>query len=112
DEPLARQPELLAAFRQVAGFLFHSAEERDLAQTELGLSHPNSEVIGTYLDGPRGDAERGRKLAGPSAPYLVYCGRHCREKNLPELLDWLQRYEGEHPGRFRFIVTGRGAMAF
>ena len=26
---------------------------------------------------------------------LVYCGRCCHEKNVPELLDWLQRYHAE-----------------
>jgi glycosyltransferase involved in cell wall biosynthesis len=112
DEPLARQPELHAAFSQVAGFLFHSAEERELAQTELGQSHPNAEIIGTYVDARPGNAERGRRLAGIDRPYLVYCGRYCREKNLPELLDWLQRYDSEYPGRFRFVFAGAGAIAF
>ena len=112
DEPLARQPLVKKAFVEVGAFLFHSRDEQDFARTVLGLSHPNSEVIGTFLDGPAGDAERGRRLTRSDLPYAVYCGRYCREKNVPELLDWIQRYEAAHPGRFRFVFAGEGQMEF
>ncbi len=112
DEPAARDPSIAARYSRVAGLLYHSAAERRLAETELGVSHPNSAVIGTWLAEQAGDAERGRKLAGGDRPYLLYCGRYCREKNTPLLIDWLKRYELEHPNRFRFVFTGHGDAKF
>jgi glycosyltransferase involved in cell wall biosynthesis len=110
DEPLARQPLLRDVYSRVGGLLFHSAEEQALAQIELGIHHPNSEIIGTWLPAAAGNADRGRRVAGTDRPYLAYCGRYCREKNLPEFLDWWRRYDREHPDRFAFVCTGRGQV--
>src|SRR5262249_46665762 len=87
DEPLARQPLVRDHYSRVAGVLYHSTEERDFAQGEMGLHHPHSEIIGTYLDERCGDPDRGRTLAKQSRPYVVYCGRYCREKGVTTLVE-------------------------
>ena len=112
DEALARQPLVRDRYSRVAGVLFHSPEEQGFAQVELGLHHPNAEVIGTYLDDTRGDPERGRTLAGQARPYVVYCGRYCREKGVPALIEWLKRYADECPNRFAAVFTGAGEATF
>jgi glycosyltransferase involved in cell wall biosynthesis len=112
DEPPAHDPAIVARYSQVAGILYHSDAERRLAEIDLGVTVPNSAVIGTWLGESHGNAARGRKLAGDERPYLIYCGRYCREKNLPLLIDWLKRYETEHPDRFQFVFIGEGDAQF
>src|SRR5262249_18012288 len=51
-------------------------------------------------------------LARQSRPYVVYCGRYCREKGVAMLVDWLARYTDEFPNRFGFAFTGGGTAAF
>jgi glycosyltransferase involved in cell wall biosynthesis len=108
DEALAR----LRAWRmyeRAGGLLFHSPEEREFTQAELGLNHPNSVDIGVYLPGA---PEFGRPPAGPGLPgagrYVAYCGRYSEEKGLTRLLDYARTYQRLHPGRFRFVFMGEG----
>ncbi|HEY1376132.1 MAG TPA: glycosyltransferase family 4 protein, partial [Gemmataceae bacterium] len=39
---------------------------------------------------------------------MLYCGRYCREKGLPELLAFARRYAADHPARFTFAFAGEG----
>jgi glycosyltransferase involved in cell wall biosynthesis len=110
DEPLAR----LAAWRDVygaiGGMLYHTATEQHFAEAHLHLNHPNSTVVGTLLPpGSPGDAQRGRRRAG-GHDYVVYCGRYCPEKGLPELLEWFAAYAAKHPGGPRLVCVGHGAL--
>ena len=109
-EPLASQPRLASLFSRVGGLLFHSDAERRFAENELGVTHPNSTVIGTWLPDKQGDPERGRRLVGADRPYLLYAGRFCREKNLSLLLDWLKSYAAQHPNQYRFAFIGGGSV--
>jgi glycosyltransferase involved in cell wall biosynthesis len=104
DEPLARLRVWSLVYSRVGGVLLHSPEEQKLMQARLGVNHPNAVEIGTLL-----------ALGDPAAPatvtprpYVVYCGRYSRQKNLPLLLDWFERYQAEHPGRLDLVCLGRG----
>jgi O-antigen biosynthesis protein len=109
DEPTAYLRVFQKAFQHVGGLLYHSRAEQHLAETKLGHQNPNSVVVGTLLaQSMVGDAERGRQLCGPN--YVVYCGRYCPEKGLPELIDFIGRYQAEHPDRYRLVCMGQGAM--
>jgi glycosyltransferase involved in cell wall biosynthesis len=106
DEPVARLALWNELYEPLAGIMFHSIEEQELAQAELGINNPRSHVIGTWIemaDGPITRSEAGR--------HVVYCGRYSEQKNLPLLLDWARRYAAEHPERFRFVFIGRGEVA-
>jgi glycosyltransferase involved in cell wall biosynthesis len=110
DEPFARLPALRTAFDEVGGVLYHSHEERAFAQASLGFDHPNAHVIGTLLDADTpGDPRQGRQRVGTGRRYILYVGRYCREKGLPELLGFARRYAADHPGRFTFAFAGEGA---
>jgi len=112
DEPFSRLHIWREAYREVGGILYHSQEEKELAEVDLGLNHPGAVCAGTFVDmDTRGDAERGRMLVGGGQPYIVYCGRYLPEKNLPALLDFAHRYEEANPGRFRFVFLGEGEVA-
>ena len=110
DEPQAHEPAIAKAYSQVGGVLYHSEAERRLAETILGCNNPNATVIGAWLAQATGDAARGREPAGNDRPYLIYCGRYCREKNLPLLIDWLGQYETEYLRRFNVVFIGGGQL--
>ena len=112
DEPFARLGALRSAYESAAGVLYHSAEERQFAEAELGLNHPNAHVLGARvdIDGP-GDANRGRVQVGGGRRYVLYCGRYHAEKGLPELFDFAARYSAAHPEQFTFAFAGRGELA-
>ena len=107
DEPAARLPSLAAAYREVGGILYHSPEEQDFAQADLGINHPRSAVCGTWIDTRVGDAKRGRQRIG-NGRFIVYCGRRSPHKNVPLLLDFARRYHQSYPGRFTFAFIGQG----
>jgi glycosyltransferase involved in cell wall biosynthesis len=111
DEPYARFHAWQSVYGRVGGIWYHSEEENQFAETELGLNHPGGMCIGTWLDTlTMGDGERGREHVGTKRPYLVYCGRFSQEKNLPCLLDFAERYNAAKPGRFTFVFLGEGAV--
>ncbi|MCS7044915.1 MAG: glycosyltransferase [Gemmataceae bacterium] len=109
DEPLARLPCWVRTYGAVAGLLYHSPEEQDFAQRALGLNHPRAVEIGTVVDVSDSSDERpARRETGPRT--LVYCGRLSRQKNVPLLLEFAERYERERPGRFRWTFVGEGEI--
>ncbi len=112
DEPFARLPALRTAYEPVGGVLYHSPEERQFAEAILGLNHPNAHVVGTWLDTDSpGDPRPGRQRVGTGRRYVLYCGRYCRDKGLPELLAYARRYAADHPERFTFAFVGQGDEA-
>lgn len=110
DEPAARQGPWPRLYEGVAGILYHSAAEQRFAERELGINHPGSSVVGTWLPPvPPGGPARGQALAG-GAPYVLYCGRLAAEKNVPLLIEYARRFCAEHAGPVRFVFTGTGAV--
>jgi len=111
DEPIARLATWRTAYRAVGGLLFHSSTEKKFAELALGLNHPRSQVVGTWLDvNQLGDPTRGQQCAGAER-YVLYCGRYSPQKNLPLLLEWAERYNGLAPGRLRFVFAGQGPLS-
>ncbi|MBM4069533.1 MAG: glycosyltransferase [Planctomycetes bacterium] len=109
DEPLARLAVWKRLYAKVAGVLYHSPEEQDLAQADLGINHPNANVIGTWIAIPELQEARDDPAAPPGR-YVVYCGRYSPQKDVPRLLEFAQRYHGDNPGRFTFVFMGGGAV--
>lgn len=69
DEPLARLNVWISTYERVGGILYHSAEEREFSQAVLGLNHPNSVDVGTYLPAILDSAEfvSGDTITGSSS---------------------------------------------
>lgn len=111
DEPAARLASWTRVYGEAAGLLYHSAEEQEFAQVDLGIASPGSVCLGTYLDpSVAGNPEVGRSLVGGERPYLLFAGRHIAEKALPTLLDYARRYSDAHSARFTFAFLGRGPV--
>jgi len=111
DEPAARLAAFRTAYRQVGAVLYHTPEEQQFAEVDLGLNHPGAACIGTFVDASiPGNAKKGREIVGSGQRYLIYCGRYSPHKNLPLLFDQARRYSAERPGRFTFVFAGEGAL--
>lgn len=109
NEPSAYLRPFREVYRNVGGLLYHSAAEQRLAEGKLGFQHPNSVIVGTWLPpGQAGDAARARQHYGQK--YLAYCGRYCAEKGLPQVLEFMQRYQAETSTDCRLVCMGQGAM--
>ena len=109
DEPLARLSAWPQAYGQVGGILYHSLEEQELAESELGINHPRSLCCGTVLDSTAmGDGDRGQAVVGTIQPYVVYCGRYSEEKELPALLDSARKYYAHTSKSLHVRVPGHG----
>lgn len=111
DEPLAHLSIWKGVYAQVGGILYHSPEEKQFAEIRLGINHPGAVCLGTYVEPVKNaDARRGRHLVATGKPYVVYCGRYSREKNLPTLLEFAGRYAAAWPDRFTFVFLGQGEV--
>ncbi len=109
DEPTARLRLWPALCDQLGGILYHSPEEQHFAQAVLGVNHPNSCEVGAWVK--VADAASATTRPGADArPYLAYCGRYTRQKNVPLLLEWLSRYQSERSGRFDVVFLGQGEV--
>lgn len=105
DEPIARLSLWPRLYGVVGGVLYHSPEEQAYAQSRLGVNHPNAHLLGAWVDTATVDPP-----AEAPRPYVVYCGRYSGQKNVPMLLEWAGRYQGERPGRVDFVFLGHGEV--
>lgn len=111
NEPAARLPLVLDAYRHVGGVLYHSPEEQRFAEIDIGLNHPRAACIGTVVDTDKvGNPLRGEEQVGSGRRYLLYAGRYSPHKNLPLLLKYARRYAARHPDRFVFAFVGQGDL--
>ena len=95
------------AYGDVGGVLYHSPEEQQFAEGVLGLNHPRGGEVGTLIAVGEGPPAAARGLTGR---HLVYCGRYSRQKNVPLVLEFFERYQRERPGRFGLVFAGQGEV--
>jgi hypothetical protein len=75
DEPFARLACMKQLFRDVAGCLFNSRAERDLAAELFGIPDTRSRIVGMGLDLFDADPSAFAARRGLSAPYVLYSRR-------------------------------------
>jgi O-antigen biosynthesis protein len=103
DEERARLPLVLNTLKRVAGLLFLSQPEADLAKRIL-TSMPDSRVVGTGVETPPPEPL-------PDIDFIAYAGRYEGLKNYPLLLKWMAAYRSldrEHQS-LRLVTMGGGA---
>lgn len=103
DEPRAHMSIWPRLYGNAGGVLYHSTEEQQLAQARLGVNHPNSTVIGTFM--APGKSVSPFRL---ERPYVVYCGRYIEEKNVRLLLEWARQFQNANPDCLDFVFMGQG----
>ena len=112
DEAYARFTMMTEMLRGVAGLIFNSAPERDLAGRLLG-DLPSHRVVGVGLDPPgRTDAVAFRRKHGLEGDLVVFAGRRERGKNFPLLVEYVTLYGRalSSSGPVTLVTMGSGAV--
>jgi glycosyltransferase involved in cell wall biosynthesis len=98
-------------FRQPAGILYNSEEERELIERLHANQAVAGEVVGTGIDRPVsvpvGDVARRLDLLGD---YVVYVGRLEPEKGCAVLVDHFLRWQQETRSSVTLALFGRGTL--
>jgi glycosyltransferase involved in cell wall biosynthesis len=93
DEAYARFGIVQETLRGVAGLIFNSAPERDLARSLLGDALPDNRVVGVGFDEPAAlDPAAWRQRTHIDGDIVSYAGRREIAKNFPLLLQWMTAY--------------------
>ena len=110
DEPFAYLGIMKKLFSSVAGFMFNTEPERDLARRLFDLPAGKDPVVGMGLD--PFDAETGAAVRrhGLQQPYLLYCGRREPLKGTPLLLDYLEAFRARTGEDVKLVLTGSGPI--
>lgn len=110
DEPFAYLGVMARMFERVAGFMFNTEPERDLARRLYGVPEDRCAVVGMGLDPFEADAGAFAARRPLGAPYVVYAGRRETLKGTPLLCDYLQAFR-ERTGRdVKVVFTGSGLI--
>jgi len=113
DEAYARFGIVQETLRGVAGLIFNSAPERDLAARLLGDVLPRNHVVGVGFDEPGPlDPAWWRRRTRVDGDLVAYAGRREIAKNFPLLLQWMTAYdEGlSHCGPATLLAMGSGEV--
>ena len=110
DEPFAYLGVTRSLFSSVAGCLFNSEPEGDLACRLFDLTNKKNAVVGFGFDpfdvNPAGFAAR----RGLTRPYVIYCGRREGGKGIPLLLDYMRTFLDRTGRDMDLVFTGSGPI--
>lgn len=110
DEAFAYLAIMHDMFGSVAGCLFNSEPERDLAQRLYNFPAAKSAVVGMGLDAFAADPTVFAKRHKLAAPYVMYAGRREAGKGTPLLCAYLHAFR-ERTGRdLKLVCTGSGPI--
>ena len=110
DEPYVRLDLFRPMFAGVAGLLFHSEPEHELAHTVVPDLAPHA-VVGSGVHVPeRYDPERVRPAHGIDGRFLLYAGRREGAKGWEQLLDGFARAVVRHDLPFSLVTIGSGPV--
>jgi len=113
DEAYARFAIVQDTLRGVAGLIFNSSPECELAARLLGDAMPRHHVVGVGFDEPEAlDAAQWRRRTRIDGDLVAYAGRREIAKNFPLLLQWMTAYdEGlSRRGPAALVAMGSGEI--
>lgn len=110
EESYAHMEFFARRFSQVAGMIFLSAPEQELARQLYDLSHVRTAVLGTGVDvKAQGNAERFKSKYRIQEPFVLYAGRKDAGKGVGTLLEYFAQYRREHlDSRMKLVLIGGG----
>ncbi len=110
DEVFAYLGIMHGMFGSVAGCLFNSAPERELARRLYAFPDAKSSVVGMGLDPFEADPAAFARRHKLAQPYVMYAGRREAGKGTPLLCDYLHAFR-ERTGRdLKLVCTGSGPI--
>jgi glycosyltransferase involved in cell wall biosynthesis len=110
DEPFAHLTIMKTMFDAVAGCLFNSDPERDLAVRLFDIPDRRRSVVGMGIDPFETNANRFTQAHRIARPYVIYCGRRERGKGVPLLTDYMSAFRRRTGRDIGVVFTGSGPI--
>lgn len=115
DENYAYMQCFRRVYSKVAGMVFHSKPERELAEKLFDLSSVKTADIGDGMNVDlEFDGERFRNKFGIREPYILYAGRKDKGKNIYTLIDYFHEYKNRHKEgknqELKLVLLGGGEV--
>ncbi|HJV09638.1 MAG TPA: glycosyltransferase family 4 protein [Acidimicrobiales bacterium] len=111
DEPYVRLELFRPMFAGVAGLLFHTEPEHELAHSVVPEGLAPHAVVGSGMHVPAGyDPERVRAKYGIDGRFLLYAGRREGAKGWEQLVDAFVRATARHRLPFSLVTIGSGEV--
>lgn len=110
DEPFAYLHCFAGMFGSVAGCMFNSPPERDLAQRLYGNAIQRSWIVGMGLDPFEADARAFASTRGIDRPYVMYAGRREPLKGTPLLIGYMTAFRKRTGRDVLLVLAGSGPV--
>lgn len=113
DDPFLHLGAFRPLFHLPTGIVYLTEPERDLVQRVTHNDHIPHTVAGISISPPTdASAERFRATYGIEGDFLLYAGRIDHSKNVPELLDFFEKYRADHSedAPLKLVLMGRASM--
>ena len=111
EDPAIELPIFHAFLRKPRGILYLTPEERTLVHTATGNGSVPSEIIGSGVNVPPGQAAvDARARFGIAGPFLLYAGRIDRNKGADRLFDYYARLRTDWPDAPPLVLIGTAAL--
>ncbi|ULO08038.1 glycosyltransferase family 4 protein [Paenibacillus sp. 19GGS1-52] len=109
DEDMAYLESIGHMFARVKGILFNTIEEQQLTEKLHNIDIEDSVISGggvelNYIP----DNTDFRKKYGIESDYFIYVGRLVGGKNVPQMLEFFNRYHNENRNDVKLLVVGKG----
>lgn len=111
DESYAYMGVFKDVFPRVAGMIFHSAPEKELARRLYGVDGEAYVDLGEgiYTDF-QPDGQRFRDTYDIQSPFILYAGRKDAGKKVDELVSHFVAYKKRHPSDLKLVLLGGGQI--
>lgn len=110
DEGFAYIRAFQKMFQSVAGIMFNSEPERDLARRLYDLQENKCAVVGMGFEPFDASPDAFSKKKHLRKPYVIYCGRREPAKGLPLLYDYLNVFRRRTRQDVKLVLTGTGEV--
>ena len=111
DDPFVHMALFRPLFHLPRGIFYLTEPERQLVQRVTRNAAVPNTVTGVGIDLPdAASAARFRQKYAIEGPFLLYVGRIHESKNVPELLDYFQRYRRQTGDSLKLVLIGKSDL--
>ena len=112
DEPYLYLPIYHPIFHLPRFTIYSTEAERQIANAATQNQHRENMIVGVGINvPPEPSAARFQQKYGLEEPFLLYAGRINEAKNVPELLDYFDRFCQEHNTPCKLVLIGKSEIA-
>ncbi len=111
DEPFAYTSIVREQLESARGILFNTSAEETFARQQLKLRNPATAVVGMGIEPApeQVDGPRFREQHAISGTMLFYAGRLLPQKNVPLLIEYVQRFRREVAADLTLVLSGEAS---